>query len=186
MGSLYLEQKQYDKAVREYETAERLSPDSPQARIGLGLAYRLKGDLAKAQQIFEGVLGKNPRTADGQRVLADLYAEQKLYADAVAHYQEALRLEPNMAEAHNNLAWLYATSEDPKFRDPKAALEHAQRAVQLTQWKEPGFIDTLAEAYYAGGNYREAVKAQEKTLELEPDNQEYQEHMARYRQAAGA
>jgi tetratricopeptide (TPR) repeat protein len=90
-----------------------------------------------------------------------------------------------MAEAHNNLAWLLATSEDPKFRDPRGALEHARRAVELTQWKIAEFVDTLAEAYYANKNFQEAVRTQVKTLELAPDNHEFQEHMARYRKAAG-
>jgi len=185
LGALYLAQRKYDQAIQEFEAAERLSPGDPQSRLELGMAYRLKGELTKAQQIFEAVLGKNPQTAEGQRLLADLYADQKLYGEAVAHYQEALRLEPNMAEAHNNLAWLYATSEDLKFRDPQAALDHAQRAVSLTQWKEAGFIDTLAEAHFANRNYREAVLIQNKALALEPDNQELQEHMSRYRKAAG-
>jgi len=185
LGALYLAQRKYDQAIEEFEAAGRLSPGDPQSRLGLGMAYRLKGDFTKAQQIFEAVLGKNPQTAEGQRLLADLYADQKLYGDAIAHYREALRLEPNMAEAHNNLAWLYATSEDLKFRDPQAALAHAQRAVDLTQWKEAGFIDTLAEAQFAKGNYRDAVVIQNKALALEPDNREFQEHMSRYRKAAG-
>jgi rhomboid protease GluP len=185
LGALYLAQRKYDQAIGEFEAAERVSPGDPQSRLELGMAYRLKGDLTRAQQIFEAVLGKNPQTAEGQRLLADLYADQKLYGDAIAHYQEALRLKPNMAEAHNNLAWLYATSEDLKFRDPQAALAHAQRAVDLTQWKEAGFIDTLAEAHFAKGNYREAVAIQDKALALEPDNREFQEHMSRYRKAAG-
>ena len=185
LGALYLAQRKYDRAIEAFEAAGRLSPGDPQSRLGLGIAYRLKGDLAKAQQIFEAVLGKNPQTAEGQRLLADLYADQKLYGDAIAHYREALRLEPNMAEAHNNLAWLYATSEDLKFRDPQAALAHAQRAVDLTQWKEAGFIDTLAEAQFAKGNYRDAVVIQNRALALEPDNREFQEHMSRYRKAAG-
>jgi membrane associated rhomboid family serine protease/tetratricopeptide (TPR) repeat protein len=185
LGALYLQQKQFDRAIQEYQEAVRLSHGSPGAQLGLGLAYRLKGDLPQAQRIFEAVLGKNPRTAEGQRVLADLYAEQKLYSEAIQHYQQALRLEPDDAIVHNNLAWLYATSEDPKFRDAHAALEHARRAVELTHWKEAGFIDTLAEAHYASGSFREAVQVQVKALELDPDNLEFQEHMARYRKAAG-
>jgi rhomboid protease GluP len=185
LGAFYLAQRKHDQAIQEFEEAVRLSPGDPQARLGLGMAYRLKGDLTKAQQIFEAVLGQNPQTAEGQRLLADLYAEQKLYGDAIAHYKEALRLEPNMAEAHNNLAWLYATSEDLKFRDPRAALGNAQRAVELTQWKEAEFIDTLAEAHFANGSYQEAVNTQNKALALDPDNRELQEHMSRYRKAAG-
>jgi rhomboid protease GluP len=185
MGALYLRQQQFDKAIQEYSEAVRLSPGAPEAQLALGVAYRMKGDLGKAQQAFEAALGKNPTTAEGQRLLADLYAEQKLYSEAIQHYKEALQIEPNNAESHNNLAWLYATSEDPKWRDPHAALEHARRAVELTQWKEAGFIDTLAEAHYASGDYQEAVRIQVLALKLNPDDPELQEHMARYRKAAG-
>ncbi len=192
MGTYYLTQKHYDQAIQEFQEAIRLSGGDDHPRLELGLAYQLKGDPQKAQQIFEDVLGKNPPTAEGQKLLAanqmmlaDLYAKQKLYADAIKNYQEALRLVPDFAEAHNNLAWLYATCDDPKYRDPKAALEHAQQAVKLTNWKEGESIDTLAEAYFVNGDYRQAVEVQKKALALEPDNRELQEHMERYRKAAG-
>jgi rhomboid protease GluP len=185
MGQYYLEQNRADDAVREYEEAIRLSPGSPRAQLGLALAYRRNGDLAKSRQTFKKLLGENPDTAEGQRLLADLYAEQKVYADAIEHYQKALQMSPNDAAAHNNLAWLLATSEDPKFRDPAKALEHARRAVDLSGGKEASFVDTLAEAHYVNGNFQEAVKVQTRALELDPKNSEYQEHMARYRKAAG-
>jgi tetratricopeptide (TPR) repeat protein len=90
-----------------------------------------------------------------------------------------------MAVAHNNLAWLLATSEDEHLRDPQQALEHARRAVELSQWKEATYIDTLAEALYANRSFGEAVKVQTRALALDPHNREYQDHMARYRKAAG-
>jgi rhomboid protease GluP len=184
LGSLYLQQGQAPEAIREFEEARRWSPDSTRARLGLALAYRRKGDLANAEKMFEDVFGKNPRSAEGHRVLADLCAEQKLYREAIGHYQAALVLQPDDAVVHNNLAWLFATSEEPEFRNPRGALEHAQRAVTLTGWKEAAFVDTLAEALYANGKFDEAVKAQTEALKLEPDNREFQEHMARYRKAA--
>ena len=46
---------------------------------------------------------------------------------AIHRYQEALRLDPNYAVAHSNLAWLLAPREDAQFRDPRGTLEHAQR-----------------------------------------------------------
>jgi len=185
LGQYYLEQERTDDAIREYEEAARLSPASPRAQLGLALAYRRKGDLTKSRQTFEKLLGENPQTAEGQRLLADLYAEQKIYADAIGHYEQALRMDPKDAITHNNLAWLLATSEDQKFRDPVKALEHARRAVDLSGGKEASFVDTLAEAHYVNGNFQEAVKVQTRALELDPNNSELQEHMARYRKAAG-
>jgi len=140
---------------------------------------------AKALERFQAAAQRSPRDERPHEMLADLYAEQKLYSEAIQHYKEALQIEPNNAESHNNLAWLYATCEDLKWRDPRAALEHARRAVELTHWKEAGFIDTLAEANYASGNYREAVRIQLIALQLAPQDPELQAHMARYRKAAG-
>ncbi len=192
LGAYYLEQKEYDQAIQEFQEASRLTEEDARARLQLGLAYQLKGDPQKAQQIFEEALGKNPQTAEGQKLLAvnqlllaDLYAQQKLYGDAIGKYLEALRLDPGLAEAHNNLAWLYATCEDLKFRDPQGALDHAKHAVVLSDWKEATFIDTLSEAYYVNGNYQQAVETQKKALALDPDNAELQQHMTRYRQGAG-
>jgi rhomboid protease GluP len=140
---------------------------------------------AKALERFRAAAQRSPHDERPHMMMADLYAEQKLYSDAIQHYKEALQIEPDSAISHNNLAWLYATCEDLKWRDPRSALEHARRAVELTQWKEAGFIDTLAEANYASGSYQEAVRIQSRALQLEPQDPELQEHMARYRKAAG-
>jgi tetratricopeptide (TPR) repeat protein len=192
LGRYYLTQRKYDQAIQEFQEAIRLTEGDDHLRLELGLAYQLKGDRRKAQQVLEPVLGKTPSTAKDRRLLAvnqvllaDMYAEQKLYGDAINTYQQALRLAPDFAEAHNSLAWLYATCDDQKFRDPKAALDHAQSAVKLTEWKEGAYVDTLAEAHYVNGDFLQAVEIQKKALTLRPDNKELQEHMARYRKAAG-
>jgi rhomboid protease GluP len=184
LGSLYLQRGQINEAVQTYREALRLSPELPQAQLGLAASLQRKGEVAEAQQLLEAVIKKTPRTLEGVLMLADLCAEQKLYPEAIQFYDEALRQQPNVAVAHNNLAWLYATSDDPKYKNPRLALAHAQQAVELTGWKEAGFIDTLAEAHYANQNLAEAIRIQTRALELEPHNHEFLEHMDRYRKAA--
>jgi rhomboid protease GluP len=185
LGALLLDQKRPDEAIQQFNNALRLNPDIPQAKLGLSAAYRLKGDFASAQKFLEAALGGAPATAEGHTELADLCAQQKLYAQALEHYKEALRLKPDLAVAHNNLAWMLVTTDEAAYRNPKDALFHARRAVELSQWKEAAFVDTLAEALFANQEFSEAVKVQEKALQLDPDNSELQEHMARYRKAAG-
>jgi membrane associated rhomboid family serine protease/Tfp pilus assembly protein PilF len=185
LGAFYLDGGKTDDAIREFEEARRLSPLSPRAQLGLARAYRRKGDVAKSDQLLAEMVGADTQTADGQQLLGDLFLQEKIYPEAIKHYQQALKLNPQDAAAHNNLAWLYATSEDEQFRDPQGSLEHAQKAVELTQWHEATFIDTLAEALYVSGRYDEAVKTQTLALKLEPHNRELQDHMARYRKAAG-
>ncbi len=183
LGALDLEENHLPDAVRRYQQALKVSPGSPRAMLGLAMAYRRQGDLPKARQMLQAIFGKNPPSAQGHVALADLYSDQKLYADAIREYQAALKLNPNLAVAHNNLAWLYATCDDPQFRHPRRALEHARRAVQLSKGQVAAYVDTLAEALYLNGHYRQAVETQQRALALAPDSKELQEHMAKYVQA---
>src|SRR5262249_6765138 len=63
-------------------------------------------------------------------------------------YRKAIELAPKNAVMHNNLAWMLATSPDPKVRDPGQAVELAQKAVELapskacigTRWAWPSTV----------------------------------------------
>jgi rhomboid protease GluP len=185
LASFYLSRNQLTDAIREYNQALQLSPDSPAAQLGLAVAYAREGQAGKARKLLEAIVGRNPRTAETQVALADLCAEQKLYPEAIQHYQKAIRLKPNFAVARNNLAWLLATADDTRYRNPAKALTQAQKAADLSRWREASFIDTLAEALYVNGKYQQAVETQKKALALEPGNKTMREHMARYQKAAG-
>ncbi|HEV2494572.1 MAG TPA: rhomboid family intramembrane serine protease [Terriglobia bacterium] len=186
LGFWYLEQNRSSEAIEQYREALRSVPDSDEAQLGLAVAYQQSGDQAKARGLLDQVRQENPSDAESQEQLADLCAKFKLYADAIQRYQRAIVLAPTLAVAHNNLAWLYATAEDPQCRNPAQALEHAQRAVSLSRSRQPEYLDTLAEAWYVNQNYAEAVKVETQAMALAPNNDEYKDHMARYRKAAGA
>jgi tetratricopeptide (TPR) repeat protein len=62
-------------------------------------------------------------------------------------------------------AWLYATSEDP-VRDGRKAREFAWRACVVSEWKFPFALEALAAASAELGDYKQAVKWQEKAIEL--------------------
>ncbi|HXZ18969.1 MAG TPA: hypothetical protein VEG63_03415, partial [Candidatus Acidoferrales bacterium] len=83
----------------------------------------------------------------------------------------------------NNLAWLLATTKDPRLRDPKAALPLARRAVDITDSKNANFLDTLAEALYANGMFAEALETERKALSLEPNKQEWKDRVAFFAKA---
>ena len=184
VADYYFDHQQYPDAIREYEEALRLDPNSPLVMVRLAVADLRTGQEAPAQKLLVEADQKVPREANAQLVLADLCNTLNLYDEAVRHYNEAIQIQPNLAVAHNNLAWLFATSEDSKIRNPQAALNHALIAVKLTNSKEPNFLDTLAESLYVNGKFKEAVDVQKKTLQISPNNPEFQRHMQRYQKAA--
>ena len=125
---------------------------------------------------------------DGQDLLALCYASgtgvQPDEAQAVQLYEKAV--EKGSVAALNNSAWLYATSEDKSVRNPAKALEYASSAVKLSHETNPSILDTLAEAYYAQGDYEDAIQVEEKALTLKPDEPSFKERLAKYQQAKTA
>ena len=186
LSSLYVDEGRLSDAITEANVALRLNPDSTGAEVSLVAAYKRLGDVAHVKAILKELEDALTPGAESQIALAGLFARQKLYAEALRHYEAALELKPGSAGAHNDLAWLLATADDPAFRNPAQALEHARRAVELSNWKTPAEIDTLAEALYASHDYQQAVEIEAKALELSPDDREYRDHMDRYRKAASA
>jgi len=116
------------------------------------------------------------------RMLGDYYFSREDYAETAAAYKKSLALNPDNPEVLNNLAWLYATSEDPAHRTPQKALELARKAAGLS--RSPHILDTLAEAYYINGRMDEAVAAARAALRRADKNRGYYgEQLEKFRKA---
>jgi tetratricopeptide (TPR) repeat protein len=85
--------------------------------------------------------------------------------EARADYEKLLELDPGMAEAHNELAWLLATCPDPALRDPRRAVEAAAKAVDLRP-RQGAYRNTLGVAHYRAGDGKAAIEALTKSMEL--------------------
>jgi serine/threonine-protein kinase len=91
------------------------------------------------------------------------------YARAAADFATACFLDPTDPDAANELAWLWATCPDAKYRDAEKALDYAQFACELTGWQDASCLDTLAAAYAVNDRYAEAARWQGQALKLAGD-----------------
>jgi serine/threonine-protein kinase len=101
----------------------------------------------------------------------------------VRDHLDALKRDPRSAAAFNQLAWVWATAPDPGVRNGPRAKECATRACELTDWSDPGPLDTLAAACAELGEFTDAAAWQEKALALAApaDEAAFRERLDLYR-----
>jgi tetratricopeptide (TPR) repeat protein len=160
-----------EEAIAHYEEALRLDPNFAEARSNLGAALHGLGRFEEAIAHYEEAQRLKPNLAMTQINWGGALRELGRFEQAAAHFEEALQFEPDNYRAWNHMAWLLATCPDARVRDGKRAVELAQRASWATGHKDASVLDTLAAAYAEAGNFDEAVRWQEKAVQLASDRQ---------------
>ncbi len=117
-------------------------------------------------------------------IMGQIFAQKKEYAKAVKAYKQALDLAPENPDILNNIAWIYATADDPEFQKPKEALMFASMAANL---KPAGYIlDTLAESFFINGYVEKAIATEEEALKKDPSKANYyRAQLHRFKKAGG-
>jgi Zn-dependent protease with chaperone function len=134
------------------------------------------------QTVIQRQLEKSPDNPALYALLGDLSFRRKDYAAVQQAYERSLSLKPDSPSVLNNLAWLYATCEDQRFRDPPRALVLAQAAARLQD--APHVLDTLAEAYFMNGRYAEAVDTSRRALAAATgDRRHYEAQLQKFAEA---
>jgi tetratricopeptide (TPR) repeat protein len=153
--------------VEAAEWAVKLAPENKTYRKTLGVAYYRAGRRQEATALMEmdlGDLGAMIQAEDA-RQQAEGFLQSKQWDMAIGAYAQAVDLEPKTALTRNNLAWLLTTCPDSKLRDPSRAVELAKKAVELAP-KEGTLWNTLGVAQYRAGDWKAAIEALSKSMEL--------------------
>ena len=111
-----LEDTDPEGARTAYEASLEADPQHVEARVNLGRLLHIAGRLDEAERVYRGAQKAEPLLAFN---LAVLLEDLKKEADAISAYREALALDPQLADAHFNLARLY-----DRARNPKASFRH--------------------------------------------------------------
>ncbi len=175
--------REYTALVKELEKAPpgaRLAfgPDDVSIAGGLGVSVRYRYDndteeelafiflnigLLKVNTLRWPAFGEAVPQGYATKVLESLLP---LFEETITAFRR--RADQGDPEAQNNLAWLLSTCREPAYLDGREAIKYALMAVAQVP-DEMAFVDTLAAAYARAGDFPEAVKAQERALELLSD-----------------
>lgn len=124
----------------------------------------------EAKQYLQQAMLTRSYPASVPAKLAAILTTEGNLADAINLYRKALGIMPNAPDVLNNLAWLLATAPEDEFRDGQKAVQLAQKACELTAYKEALFVGTLAAAYAEAGRFDDAIRTAEKARALAEAN----------------
>jgi tetratricopeptide (TPR) repeat protein len=183
-GIDYMKKGQYDVAIAYYNGALDIDPRYAKAYNNRGVAYKKKRQYDHAIADYNKALEINPRFVEAYDNRGLAYYEKGQYDQAISDYNKALEINRRDAAAYSGLAWVLATAKEPRIRNGKKAVELALRACELSAWKNPVFLGTLAAAYAREDDFGNATKWQEKALQLSEKGEKAkaQERLNLYRQ----
>lgn len=200
IGRVLASQGELESAAEQFSTAVRLDPDNATARSNWGLvlyhqqrwheaitqlrkAVALKptdsaslgllfqacleaGDFASARAAAVQIEHLSPPSSETFRTLGALQGKAGDYPDAVQNLKKALAMDPDSAEAAYNLS--LALLREGKVDDARRQLE------SLRDTKDNGEVeDLLGEAFESQQRPLDAVRAYERAVALEPQNEDY-------------
>jgi len=103
LGWLRLQRGEIEAAIRDTETALRLSPNLPQGQNNLGSALRTLGRFDEAERAYREALRLRPNDIDTRYNLGLVLIDLGRPEEAVAHIEAYLAKSPGDADAHAQL-----------------------------------------------------------------------------------
>ncbi|MHB8809245.1 MAG: tetratricopeptide repeat protein [Desulfobulbaceae bacterium] len=191
--------------VAFWEDSAAKAPGKARPFINLSVAYRERGDYARAIAAAQTAIRLDPRFVNGIFALGSAYLEQGDLDLAIATFQDVLRRMPEYADVYNGLAVAYlrkgmlteaaAALRENLRLDPdnfralvnlaaiksyqgrdQEALKDLQRAVELGG-DSPDVLFNLAVAYARSGNVDQAMRTYRQVLEMNPGDNEARKNL---------
>ena len=157
-----------DEAIYDFDKAIRFAPNLSIVFNNRGVCYHDQGEYKSALKDLNRAVALNSGSAVAYTNRGTTQMALKNYKKAKYDLSKAVKLAPKLADASNALGWFLATCPDQQFRDGKAAVTHAMKACENSQWKDWSYIDTLAAANAESGNFDKAIEMANKAIEIAP------------------
>ena len=165
-GTALYDQGDIAGAIEYFQKTLLLKPDYALAHNNLGLALQKQGRLNEAVAYFTQAVRINPDFVPARNNLANVLVMQGRLDEAVDQFRAIVRLRPDWLAPMNNLALLMAAHPEIKNRDANEAVRLARRACELTSYRDPAVMATLAAAYASAGRFTEAIDTAKTALAI--------------------
>lgn len=209
LGAILSKKGMYEEAIDAFRKAIELSPKEPIYQENLARLYLSMGNHAASISCYKKLIDLNPAVADYHNNLGVLYQKEKQPDAAIQLFQKAIALKPDKpiytynladtfiskgqhAEARRILQTFTKTYPDHTFAnmyvlfadlcmknaDWDTAVHACEQAIQIDE-KSVAAYKLLGIIYYNMQQYELAEKIAQKTLALNPGDQETQDLLAK-------
>ena len=162
LGSLSLQNKNFEEAIQWYEKAIKINSNYPDTFNNLGTIYQNLKKYQNAIIYYEKAIKVNPNYPDAFNNLGTIKQIFGNLKEAIDHYEKAIKNNPNFSSAYSNLA-----SVLNEIGEPKKAIENCEKAIKIDPQYASAYSN-LGNAYKKLKDYNKAIDCFEKVLQINP------------------
>jgi tetratricopeptide (TPR) repeat protein len=156
-GATRYENGKPKEALEDFTKAAQLEPTSFDAHFWTAAALgELRRDKESAAEFVRALSLRQSFERVTGLVFGEFGDAETMLADFVT---------PPTEEMLNAAAWRLAVSKDATVRDGARAVDYAKQAVDLTDSRNGRYLDTLAVAQAAAGNFKDAAQTEANAIE---------------------
>ncbi len=171
LGEKYRLNKDYEKAVKQYNMAILLNPVFSEAYFNRAFSYYYLKNYDKAIQDYSKAIELDPHNPIIYNNRGDANYRKGQYKESIKDYDKAIQLNPEYLKAYYNRGLAYASIEEYD-----KAIDDFKRVVELNpDFAEAHHLLGLAQEY--SGDLEGAIKSYEKALKLKPDLVDAKTHL---------
>ena len=162
-GLFHHRQGQLALAMDRYSDVLRNDPKNADALYYVAVVACQEGQYKEGAALALRAIEIGPPQARTYNLLGQAHDRLNQPLEAIKNYDEALRLDPNFAEAHGNRAAIMANAGFPH-----EALKSFDRALALNPNGETDWVNRGA-LLFGMGRFADAIESYERALALVPD-----------------
>ena len=174
LGCIAKEEGHLEHAVSQFKKAITIDSKPFQFHMSLGDAYQQLGRLQPALAAMQKALETVDSVANEVMLfynIGNLHRTLKQYTEALASFQKAMDLNPQMAEAHTSIGMVYRA-----LGDLKQAEAYHRQAIQLNPLLKNAY-NNLGIILLEANRNQEAIHSFEKIISLDSDYTEAYRNM---------
>ncbi len=163
LGSILLQNKEYNEAVKNIKKSLILNPSYAQAYNNLGIAYQKIGKLNLSIENYKKAIDLNQSFAEPHNNLANVLLKLNYIEESISHFEKAINVRTNYAEAFNGLGACFE-----KKKDKQKAFLNYKKSIELNPLYDDAYLN-IGNLYIQDNQYENAIKSYEKAIELNPN-----------------